>query len=81
MIWAAAADTNSEKTNAYQTPSGPANRLNKNAAGMITTTYLASEIYKDCFPFPSPSNAPQQETDTADTMKPRLIMCSADTGV
>ena len=36
-------------------------------------------MQRDGTPFPSPSKAPEQVTDTADIMKPRLIIRSAVT--
>ena len=46
---------------------------------MITIIYLKSEIHNDGRPFPSPSKAPDDVTDTADTINPILIMLSAVT--
>lgn len=69
------------KQKAYHTPFAPISRLSRNAAGMIRTTYRSSEIYREGVPFPSPSRAPQQVTETADTMKPRLMMCRAVTPI
>ena len=39
---------------------------------MITTTYLQSDIINDGIPFLSPSNAPQQMTDTDEAINPIL---------
>ena len=60
--------TNSEKQKAYHTPSAPANRLKQKAAGIITKAYRSSEITSAGVPFPSPSNAPELVTETAETI-------------
>ena len=44
---------------------------------MITTTYLQSDIINDGIPFLSPSNAPQQMTDTDEAINPILITFNA----
>ena len=41
------------------------------------TTYRSREIHRDGSPSPSPSSAPEAVTETADTIKPRLIKCRA----
>ena len=56
--------------NAFQTPTAPKMLLSKNAVGMITTTYRQSEISNEGMPFPSPSSAPEDVTETAETIKP-----------
>ena len=63
--------------NAFQTPTAPRNLLSKNAAGMITTTYRQREISKEGVPFPSPSNAPEEVTETAETINPAPMMRKA----
>ena len=78
-MYANPAAANSVKQNAYQVPSAPRNLLKQNAAGMIITTYRKSDIYRDGRPFPNPSSAPEQVTETADTMNPRLMICKAAT--
>ena len=60
--------------NAFQTPTAPKNLLSKNAAGMMTTTYRQREISNEGVPFPSPSNAPEDVTETAETINPAPIM-------
>ena len=60
--------------NAFQTPTAPKNLLSKNAAGMMTTTYRQREISKEGVPFPSPSNAPEEVTETAETINPAPMM-------
>ena len=71
------ADINSVKQKAYHTPSAPANRLNRYAAGMMTAAYRSNEINRDGYPFPRPSNAPEQVMETADITNPRLMICKA----
>ena len=63
--------------NACHTPTAPKIRLKINAAGMITIIYLQREIISDATPLLSPSNAPQEVTDTLDTIKPALIILRA----
>ena len=63
--------------NAFQTPTAPKNLLSKNAVGMITTTYRQSEISNEGVPFPSPSNAPEDVTETAETINPAPMMRKA----
>ena len=63
--------------NAFQTPTAPKNLLSKNAAGMITTTYRQSEISNEGVPFPSHSWAPEEVTETAETIKPAPMMRKA----
>lgn len=60
--------------NAFQTPTAPKSLLSKNAIGMITTTYRKSEISNEGVPFPSPSSAPEDVTETAETRKPALMI-------
>ena len=60
--------------NAFQTPTAPKNLLSKNAAGIITTTYRQREISKEGTPFPSPSSAPEEVTETAETINPAPMM-------
>ena len=62
---------------ACQTPTAPKNRLKINAAGIIITIYLQREITSEGKPLLSPSRAPQDVTDTADTTKPALIILKA----
>lgn len=40
----------------------------------MTTTYLDKEIIKEAIPIPSPSSVPEQVTETADTINPRLMI-------
>ena len=40
----------------------------------MITTYRNSEIIRDCVPFPSPSSAPEDVTETDETIKPALMM-------
>ena len=63
--------------NAFQTPTAPKILLSKNAVGMITTTYRQSEISNEGIPFPSPYNAPEDVTETAETIKPDPMMRKA----
>ena len=56
--------------NAFQTPTAPKSLLSKNAVGIITTTYRQREISKEGVPFPGPSNAPEEVTETDETIKP-----------
>lgn len=81
MTYASPAVMNSETQKAYHTPSAPMIRLNKKAAGMMTTAYLRSDIHREGLPFPSPSKAPQQVMETADTIKPVLMICRALTPI
>lgn len=76
-IYEIAAVTASVIQNACHTPTAPIKRLTMNAAGMITTTYLHNEMISECTPFPRPSSAPLQITDTDEAMKPRLMTLSA----
>ena len=76
-IYEIAAVTASVIQNACHTPTAPIKRLTINAAGMITTTYLHNEMISECTPFPRPSSAPLQITDTDEAMKPRLMTLSA----
>ena len=48
-----------------------------NATGIITATYLHTDIISDGNPFPSPSSAPAEVTDTVDTINPALIILNA----
>ena len=48
-----------------------------NATGIITATYLHTDIISDGNPFPSPSSAPVEVTDTVDTINPALIILNA----
>ena len=75
--YATTAVTLSVQTNAHHTPVTPIRRLSTNAAGMITATYRITEITREAMPCPSASSAPELVTDTADRIKPRLMMCSA----
>ena len=43
----------------------------------MTTRYRHREITREGVPLPTPSSAPQEATDTADTRKPPLMMRSA----
>ena len=63
--------------NAFQTPTAPKNLLSKKAAGMMTTTYRQREISKEGVPFPSPSNAPEDVTEPAETINPAPMMRKA----
>ena len=65
---------NSVIQNAFQTPTGPMARHKKAAAGIMMNRYRNSEMMRDRVPFPSPSNAPEDVTETADTIKPALMM-------
>ena len=60
--------------NACQTPTAPKSLLSQNAAGRMTTTYRQREISKEGAPFLSPSNAPQEVTETAETINPAPMM-------
>lgn len=60
--------------NAFQTPAAPKNLLSKNAVGMMMIMYLHREIINDCSPFPNPSNAPEEVTETAETTKPAAMI-------
>ncbi len=71
--------TNSANGKLIHTPTAPKNLLKTKAAGMIIIIYLKSEIHNDGRPFPRPSKAPDDVTDTADTINPILIMLSAVT--
>ena len=75
--YATIAVTLSVQTNAHHTPVTPMRRLKTNAAGMITATYRITEITREAIPCPSASRAPELVTDTADRIKPRLMICSA----
>lgn len=75
--YATTAVTLSVQTNAHHTPVTPIRLLSPNAAGMITATYRITEITREAMPCPSASNAPELVTDTADRIKPRLMICSA----
>ena len=66
--------------NAFQTPFASNARLSRNAAGIITTMNLHSEIISDGTPLPSPSSEPEAVTDTDDTINPALIMRSLSGG-
>ena len=48
--YATTAVTPSVQTNAHHTPVAPKKRLNTNAAGMITATYLITEMTRDAMP-------------------------------
>lgn len=63
--------------NAFQTPTAPKSLLSKNATGIITTTYRQREISNEGVPFPSPSNAPEDVTETAETINPAPMIRSA----
>ena len=65
---------NSVIQNAFQTPTGPMILHKSEAAGMMMNRYRNSEIMRDWVPFPSPSNAPEDVTETADTINPALMM-------
>ena len=71
--------TNSANGKLIHTPTAPKNLLKTKAAGIMIIIYLKSEIHNDGIPFPSPSKAPEDVTDTADTINPILIMLSAVT--
>ena len=60
--------------NACQTPTAPKSLLSQNAAGRMTTTYRQREISKEGVPFLSPSNAPEEVTETAETINPAPMM-------
>ena len=59
---------------AFQTPTAPKMLRSKNAVGMITTTYRQSELSNEGMPFPSPSSAPEDVTETAETIKQAPII-------
>ena len=67
--------------NAIQTPSERNGRQSSKAAGIMMIRSRRSEIIREGIPALSPSSAPQQVTEIADTMKPRLIMCIACTPI
>ena len=77
MIREMTAEITSVIQNAFQTPTAPKNLLSKNAAGMMTTTYRQREISKEGVHFPSPSNAPEDVTETAETINPAPMMRKA----
>ena len=60
--------TASVTQNACQIPTTPNIRLN---------IYRQSEINKDGIPLPNPSNAPDEVTDTAETINPVHIILNA----
>ena len=62
---------------ACQTPAAPRMRHRRNADGMIMAAYLHREMSSDWNPFPIPSSAPADVTETAETTKPALMMRSA----
>ena len=69
--------TASVTQNACQIPTTPNIRLNKNAVGIMINIYRQSEINKDGIPLPNPSNAPDEVTDTAETINPAPIILNA----
>ena len=75
--YATTAVSPSVHTNAHHTPAASKKRLNTNAAGMITATYLITEMTRDAIPCPNASKAPEQVTETADMINPRLMICRA----
>ena len=75
--YATTAVTSSETQKAFHTPVTPINRLKMNAHGIMITTYRRREISKDGVPIPSPSKAPADVTETADTINPALMIRSA----
>ena len=74
-----AAVISSATQNAFHTPAGPKPQSLESihAAGIMTTTYLSRDMSRDGVPFPNPSSAPDEVTDTADTTNPAHIMRSA----
>ena len=60
------------------TPASPKNWLNTKANGTMMMRYRSKETARDSFPFPSPSNAPLDTTETEETMKPQEIIRSAE---
>lgn len=77
MTAAQAAVTASVIQKACQTPSGPMAQSSTRAAGMRMTPQRRAEMAKEGPPMPSPSRAPQEMTDTAETRKPRLMIYRA----
>lgn len=71
------AEMNSVAQKDHHTPYAPSNLLNKNAAGIMTITYLSREIHRDGYPLPKPSRAPEQVMETAEMINPRLMICRA----
>ena len=69
--------TSSVSQNACHTPTAPAMLLRTSAAGMITSTYLQSDIISDGSPLPRPSSEPVAVTDTDDTINPIQSILSA----
>ena len=47
------------------------------ASGMMKMTYRQREMTSEAAPLPRPSSAPEEVVDTADTTKPRQMMCRA----
>ena len=60
--------------NAFHTPFAPINLLNTNAHGIMIIRYLHNDMISDSLPLLSASRAPQEVTDTADTMNPPLMI-------
>ena len=77
MNKAAIAVISSAIQKACHTPFAEKILLRINAVGMIIIVYLKSEMMSDGRPLLSPSRAPDEVTDTADTTKPALIIRSA----
>lgn len=67
----------SEIPKAHHTPIVPIKRLNIKAAGIIKIKYRKREITRDGIPIPKPSKAPQEVTETDETINPVLIIRSA----
>lgn len=59
---------------ACHTPVGPRARQSSHASGMMKNTYRHREITSDSTPLPSPSNAPEEVVETAETRKPMQMI-------
>lgn len=77
MKKAAIAVISSAIQNACHTPFAEKILLRINAVGIIIIVYLKSDMMSDGKPLLSPSSAPDEVTDTADTTNPALIIRSA----
>ena len=58
-------------------PHRPHSREKRNAAGRISRAYRKREMAREGPPVPRPSSAPQEITDTEETMNPRLMISRA----
>ena len=71
---AKAAERTSVTQKLCQTPSAPSHKLSSQAVGKITTKYREREMAKLGNPFPNPSKAPEEVTDTAEMKNPALMI-------